>query len=377
MAFETGYLVILFFGTTIIHIPEMRPIYWPVSAYVWHLFVMPVIVLTWLFSRGVKWLRQRKKKDPIPTPIEEQLLSPRLTRRQALSALGISLPPLISLSIAVPGTRGLGQFRTRELTLRLPTLPADLDGLTIAHVTDLHIGRFLPAGTMERVADATNAMQADLVIFTGDLLDGSCDTSSLGLKPGHDFINLLNPRGGMVMIEGNHDMMHGTEWFESEFKKHNLLLDDHKVFNVKGRSTPVQMLGITWGELKKGKELGHWGKDAEEWNRVSSEEYTQRVVRTVASQRIEGAFPILLAHHPHALDTAAEVGLPLVLSGHTHGGQIMLTKNIGAGPLRFRYWAGEYEKNGSKLFVNNGVGNWFPLRVGAPAEIVKLTLRRA
>jgi hypothetical protein len=82
----------------------------------------------------------------------------------------------------------------------------------------------------------------------------------------------------------------------------------------------------------------------------------------------------LLAHHPHAWDVAAENGVPLVLSGHTHGGQIMLTKRIGAGPLRFRYWSGLYEKPGSRLIVSNGVGDWFPLRVNAPAEIVHITM---
>ena len=65
---------------------------------------------------------------------------------------------------------------------------------------------------------------------------------------------------------------------------------------------------------------------------------------------------------------------PLTLAGHTHGGQIMLTDHIGGGPIRFRYWTGLYRKGDCQLFVNNGVGNWFPLRFNAPAEIVKLTL---
>jgi predicted MPP superfamily phosphohydrolase len=88
------------------------------------------------------------------------------------------------------------------------------------------------------------------------------------------------------------------------------------------------------------------------------------------------AFRILLAHHPHAFDPAADMGIPLTLSGHTHGGQIMLTPNWGAGRV-FKYWSGLYEKDRAKLVVSNGVGNWFPLRIGAPAEIVHLTLRQA
>jgi hypothetical protein len=92
-------------------------------------------------------------------------------------------------------------------------------------------------------------------------------------------------------------------------------------------------------------------------------------------QRDPAAFGILIAHHPHAFDWAAEAGIPLTLCGHTHGGQLMLSPNFGVGPLLFRYWSGLYEKGSSKLIVSNGVGNWFPLRINAPAEIVHITLR--
>ena len=88
------------------------------------------------------------------------------------------------------------------------------------------------------------------------------------------------------------------------------------------------------------------------------------------------AFAILLAHHPHAFDAAADAGIPLTLSGHTHGGQLMLSQNIGVGPMMFRYWSGIYQKAKSQLVVSNGVGNWFPLRINAPAEIAHITLQK-
>jgi len=83
----------------------------------------------------------------------------------------------------------------------------------------------------------------------------------------------------------------------------------------------------------------------------------------------------MMAHHPHSWDMAMQYDIPLVISGHTHGGQIMLTRNIGLGRLRFHYLSGLYETENSKLIVSNGVGNWFPLRIGAPAEILQITLR--
>ena len=123
---------------------------------------------------------------------------------------------------------------------------------------------------------------------------------------------------------------------------------------------PVQLLGLRWTRVH-----GE-GRDAA----IGAE------VRKLLEQRVGDAFPILLAHHPHAFDAAAEAELPLTLSGHTHGGQLMLNEQLGFGPAMFRYWSGLYERGRSKLIVSNGVGNWFPLRVNAPAEIVHLTLRR-
>jgi len=136
-----------------------------------------------------------------------------------------------------------------------------------------------------------------------------------------------------------------------------LLVNEYRVVPVRGR--PVQLLGLPWER---------------------DEAVIANSVRQLAGQVAPGAFPILLAHHPHAFDAAAEVGIPLTVSGHTHGGQLMLGESVGFGPLLFRYWSGLYRKpgaGGASLVVSNGVGNWFPLRVGAPAEIIHLTLRSA
>jgi predicted MPP superfamily phosphohydrolase len=136
------------------------------------------------------------------------------------------------------------------------------------------------------------------------------------------------------------------------------LLDQSTIINVRG--FPVQLLGLSWTRIHGD------GRDAA----------IAVAVKKLLEQREAGAFPILMAHHPHAFDAAANAGLPLTLSGHTHGGQLMLNEQLGFGPALFRYWSGLYERDQSKLIVSNGVGNWFPLRVNAAAEIVHLTLRR-
>src|SRR5207302_7240566 len=134
-----------------------------------------------------------------------------------------------------------------------------------------------------------------------------------------------------------------------------LLVNESRALRIRGR--PVQLLGLPW--------------ERDEARIVNS-------VRQLARQIVPGAFPILLAHHPHAFDAAAAAGIPLTVAGHTHGGQLMLSDGVGFGPLLYRYWSGLYrkpERGGASLVVSNGVGNWFPLRTGAPAEIIQLTLR--
>ena len=137
------------------------------------------------------------------------------------------------------------------------------------------------------------------------------------------------------------------------------------------RGQDVQLLGLRWGSPSFTATRAP-SRSADRGDAAIAASFD--VVRPLIRPH---AFPILLAHHPHAFDVAAAAGVPLTLAGHTHGGQLMLTPNIGFGPMMYRYWTGLYRKGDNALVVSNGVGNWFPLRTSAPAEIVHITLRRA
>jgi predicted MPP superfamily phosphohydrolase len=242
---------------------------------------------------------------------------------------------------------GLGGFRVRRLGLAIPGLPRGLEGATIAHVSDPHVGKFSRGDALARVADATNALEADLVLFTGDLID----LSLADLDEGIAFVKRLDPRRGLFLCEGNHDLIEDGPEFRRRVLDAGLPLLLDRGQTVLVRDEPVQVLGLSWSREGQGMADG---------------------VRALRGRRAPEAFPILLAHHPHAFDYAP--GFPLVLSGHTHGGLLNLTDRIGAGPFLYRYWSGAYEKDGRTVVVSNGVGTWFPLRVNAPAEILQLTL---
>jgi predicted MPP superfamily phosphohydrolase len=300
---------------------------------------------------GLRHLRPAKARPASPAP------EGGTSRRQFLGLAAVALPPLFTISLSTIALAQLDRFRVRRFTLAIPDLPRDLEGMTIAQVSDLHVGPFTSGPLLRAVAETVNGLRADLVLLTGDLINR--ELSDLG--GALDLARSMPGRFGQCLIEGNHDLFENAREFDARARASGIsfLRDEAIVLNVRGH--PVQLLGVRWSEGTV---------------RDPRESAIARSVHSVLPLRQADAFPILLAHHPHAFDAAVAAGLPLTLSGHTHGGQLMLNDHEGAGPILFRYWSGLYAKGRSQLVVSNGVGNWFPLRVNAPAEIVHLTLRR-
>ena len=291
-----------------------------------------------------------------PTKIERPVQPSDWNRREFLRFAGAMLPPVFTLSLTGIAMAQLNNVRVRRFVLPIAELPKELDGITIAQVSDMHVGRFTNGEVLQRMVRMVNEMGADLVLLTGDLINDALADLDTGLE----LTRALEARFGLAIIEGNHDLIENPREFETRVKASGIpfLLDESTIVDVRG--FPIQLLGLRWTRVH-----GE-GRDAA----IGDE------VRKLLEQRVADAFPILMAHHPHAFDAAAEAGLPLTLSGHTHGGQLMVNEQLGFGPALFRYWSGLYQRGQSKLVVSNGVGNWFPLRVNAPAEIVHLTLRR-
>lgn len=333
---------------------RLLPKFAVVSIYIWHFLGLGMVVVVLVGAFPVLFYQQFRRFFTPPASPEKQ---EGLTRREFLGVAAAVTPPLFTLSLTTLGLAQLNQFRIRHFELPLHGLPRQLDGLTIAQVSDIHIGRFTSGRVLRKIVDATNSLRADLVLLTGDLIDDALADLSEGIA----LVRKLEARFGLCMIEGNHDLIEDGPEFERRVRASGIpfLLNETTVREVRG--FPLQFLGIRW-DYDRMKLRGALISES---------------VKSVAAQRLPEAFPILLAHHPHAFDAAVEAGLPLTLSGHTHGGQLMLNERVGFGPAMFRYWSGLYSKARSKMIVSNGVGNWFPVRINAPAEIIHLTLRGA
>ncbi len=326
------------------------PSWWTAGLMLWGMIVLPGVAVplmaataAWRVAASIGRIRRGGVAEAATGP----------TRREVLGA-AVALAPMVlalgATGVSIPQKR---RFRVRHIDVDIPGLPPALDGMTIAHLSDTHVGKFTRGDVLDRIASQTNRLDADLVLFTGDLIDFSLRDVPEAVA----MLKRIDRSDRLFVVEGNHDLFEGREAFEQSLRAAGLplLLDEAATVAVRGE--PVQILGIRWHYRGSGMGVDHH-------------------VRQVAALRDRDAFPILLAHHPHAFDAAVDHGIPLTLAGHTHGGQLMLSPEFGAGPMMFRYWSGLYRQRGARLVVSNGVGNWFPLRTHAPAEIVHLSLRR-
>jgi uncharacterized protein len=315
--------------------------------FIWHLLVI-VPWMLWVvavtLARGISAMARRmagaRKAEVVGG----------LTRREFFASASVFGPAILATGSTVVSEPQLERFGVRRLIVPIPTLPPALDGLTIVHVSDVHVGRFTRDAILGRIADATNDLAADLVLFTGDLINFSMRDLPAGIA----LLKAMRSAHGTFLCEGNHDLFEDAAGFRNSMRDAGLALLVQEGATLTIRGTRVQVLGLPWLRGDANNAAG---------------------IRQLADGVQPGAFPILLAHHPHAFDSAGDI--PLMVAGHTHGGQLMLNAKTGFGPWLFRYWSGLYERGGSRLVVSNGVGNWFPLRVNAPAEIAHLTLRSA
>lgn len=269
------------------------------------------------------------------------------------SRLGIALG-LISTGLSAVGVwQAIRVPDVKTLEIVLPRLPAELDGLRIVQLTDLHASRLLQAPWLQAVVDKTNALKPDLILITGDLVDGSPRARVDDVQPLKD----LRARYGVFAIPGNHeyyvDYVHWLPAFE-HLGLH-MLLNEHVLITHNGRD--LVLAGVT-------------DKAAQPF-KLPEPDIIKALKGAPAGDPV-----ILLSHRPGGALLNAGQGVDLQLSGHTHGGQIL-------GPHLIAKWANEgfvsglYAVAGMQLYVSNGTGLWngFPVRLGRPSEITEIVLR--
>jgi predicted MPP superfamily phosphohydrolase len=250
----------------------------------------------------------------------------------------------------------LGPADIHEVPIRLERLPAALSGLTLAQISDLHVGPTIRDREVRRVVEQTNALRPDLVAITGDLVDGS--VSELGAIVAE--LARLKARYGVVFVTGNHEYYSGAARWVEELKRLGIRVLQNERITVGDAGASLDLAGV------------------DDWREASSFPggYSGALGRSLSGRDPERSL-VLLQHQPRGMDEAVAGGVELQLSGHTHGGQIFPFNFVVA--ATYPYVAGLYRHPGTKgqIFVSRGTGFWGPpMRIGAPPEIAKIVLTR-
>jgi predicted MPP superfamily phosphohydrolase len=269
---------------------------------------------------------------------------PDISRRDVLRMAGA-----ISAGVST-GLLAQGYFferhalRVERVELSMIGLPQPLDGLRVGLITDVHHSEIVPAGDVIRSVELLNGERPDLTVLGGDYVSFA-DRAYMG--PVAEMLGALSAPHGVFAIIGNHD---DRRHMPAALRRHGIATLDDERTSVVIRGARLELGGLNF-----------WTKKLDQIRRV------------IAGA---GGPVLLLSHDPRRIVEAAALGVSGVLSGHTHGGQIVLP-GIGAPAARkFPIAAGRLTRDRTQMFVSRGVGTVIvPLRINCPPEVAVVTLR--
>jgi uncharacterized protein len=246
------------------------------------------------------------------------------------------------------------RLRLREQDIPIRGLPADLDGLRLVQVTDIHLSAFLHEAELERAIAMANETKAHIALMTGDLISTAGDPLDACLK----HVAKLRADAGIFGCMGNHEIYAMAEdYTAAEGARLGIRFLRHSAVPLRFGSSVLNLAGVDYQRLNKPYLAG-----------------MERCVRP-------GALNVLLSHNPDVFPVAARQGYQLTLSGHTHGGQVsveILHQNLSVARFFTPYVDGLYRRGASSIFVSRGIGTIaVPVRLGSIPEVALVRLCRA
>jgi predicted MPP superfamily phosphohydrolase len=317
--------------------------------------------------RFFQWSIHRLSASPAIADAQEL---PTVSRSVFLSWLGVAAGGTLFTSMLY-GFKNKYNYQLVKKELRFKNLPKSFQGLKILHISDIHSGSFMDAAAVERGIDMILAQQADLVLFTGDLVNNMASE----MIPFQQMFSRIKAPMGVFSILGNHDYGDYVQWPVGGISKEEnlnrlkqihadmgwrLLMNEHIIFE-RG-DDKIALLGVE-----------NWGAKAR-FPKYGKLDQAYQGTETIP-------FKILMSHDPSHWDvevTQQYRDIDLTLSGHTHGMQYGVELPfLKWSPIKYVYphWAGLYHEGDQQLYVNRGYGFLgYPGRVGVMPEITVLQL---
>ena len=251
--------------------------------------------------------------------------------------------------------RQLRRLRLRagiELTehrMGLENLPEAFRGFRIVHLTDLHHGLYFPADALSAVVELTNELEPDIVAVTGDFVTRSRNY----IEPVAEMLSGLRACSGVFAVLGNHDFRVGADAIARALGKNGIEVLRNRHVTLRRKGQKCYLAGVD--DLLYRADLS-------------------RAMRGIP----HGAPTLLLSHNPAIIGEAANMGINLVLSGHTHGGQVKLPLIgcvYGRSEKNMRFKIGRDSLGPTQIYVSRGIGTVvLPVRYGCPSEIPHFVL---
>lgn len=325
------------------------------------LALQPLLYVAHRFNRTGKTPRRREggpEGGGLPSRAERGAAGPGLTRR-AFLARTMAAAPLAALGGGAQGIYGAQtELAVVRHTLAVPDLPANLDGFKIGQLSDTHMGPFVDLARLDYILGRLAAEKPDLVVMTGDFAD---DLSLV--RPAAEALAALGATvpHGVYFCWGNHEYFRDVAFIRTTLERAGIkILKDASALVVPGRR-PLYLLGADYPPAD------HGGRSFN-----ISAVRRKECFAAAAAKVPPAAVGVLIAHHPDFLYDGFAARIPLTLTGHTHGGQVVIA---GRPLLDFAdYVRGLYRENGVYGYVSSGAGHWFPFRLGCPPEISVFTL---
>lgn len=260
---------------------------------------------------------------------------------------------------------GWKRLELKHITFTSPDLPPYFDGYRLVQITDFHLGSFPPGNDfVQKVVDATNNEEPDMILFTGDLVNNQASEVEPYLKT----LGQLHAQDGIYSIWGNHDYCeYGNNHSIGALKRNRRMLYGYQ-----------ESLG--WHQLMNEHHVVSHGMASIAVIGVENPGQPPFTNRSNLKKAMKGLnpdmFKILLSHDPHHWRREV-VGkkIQLTLAGHTHAGQLKIGKWTPA-RMAFKEWGGAYRIGEQMLYVSSGIGGSFPFRLGAWPELTVVTLKR-
>lgn len=279
--------------------------------------------------------------------------SPAQALLPGLRADSAVLVPLAALLVTVLGFWNARRTaRVVRVDVPVAALPAALEGFTVAQITDIHVGPTIKQHYLQAIVRKVNALEADMVAITGDLVDGKVHELADHVAP----LAQLRSRHGSFFVTGNHEYYSGAHAWMAELRRLGVrvLMNEHVV--LQQNQAAVVLAGVA-----------DFHADRFDPSHRSDPH------AAIAGAPLDAGVRLLLAHQPRSAFEAAKAGFDVQLSGHTHGGQFW-PWNLFV-PLQQPFTAGLRKLQDLWVYTSRGTGYWGPpKRFGAPSEITLLRL---